>query len=67
MSRRNAKFATIHDLQGHMSDCTLTKRDLEFIVRGLREMDKSNFTNRDVSDHDKLVKYLARLTYYKWQ
>lgn len=42
MSRRNAKFATIHDLQCHMSDCTLTKRDLEFIVRGLREMDKSN-------------------------
>lgn len=66
MSRRNAKFAVLHDLQCHMSDCTLTKRDLEFIVRGLREMDKSNFTNRDLSDHDKLVRYLARLTYYKW-
>ena len=49
-----------------MSDCTLTKRDLEFIVRGLREMDKSNFTNRDLLDHNKLVTYLARLTYYKW-
>lgn len=67
MSRRNAKFAVIHDLQCHTSDCTLTKRDLELIVRGLREMNKSNFTNRDLSDYDKLVKYLARLTYYKWQ
>lgn len=66
MSRRNAKFATIHDLQGHVSDCILTKRDLEFIIKGLREMDKSKFTNRDLSDHDKLVRYLARLTYYKW-
>ena len=65
MSIRNAKFATIHDLQCHISDCTLTKWDLEFIVRGLREMDKSNFTNRDLSDHTKLVTYLARLTYYK--
>lgn len=66
MSRRNAKFATIHDLQCHISDCTLTKRDLELIVRGLREMNKSSFTNRDLSDYDKLVKYLARLTYYKY-
>ena len=49
-----------------MSDCTLTKRDLELIVRGLREMDKSSFTNRDLSDYDQLVKYLARLTYYKY-
>lgn len=65
MSRRNAKFARIHDLQCHLSDCTLTKRDLEFIVRGLREMDKSNFTNRDLSDYDKLLKYLVRLAYSK--
>jgi hypothetical protein len=29
MSRRNAKFAVLHDLQCYLSDCTLTKRDLE--------------------------------------
>lgn len=65
MSRHNAKLAVIHDLQCRISDCTLTKRDLEFIVKGLREMDKSKFTERDLSECDKLVNYLARLTYYK--
>lgn len=32
MSRRNAKFAIIHDLQCHVSDCTLTKRDLARLI-----------------------------------
>lgn len=65
MSRRNAKFATIHDLQGHISDCTLTKRDLEFIVRGLRALDKSKFTERDLKEHEALTLYFSRLTYGK--
>ena len=65
MSRRNAKFATIHDLQCHMSDCTLNKRDLEFIVRGLRELDKSKFTERDLKEHDSLTLYFSHLTYGK--
>lgn len=65
MSRGNAKLATIHDLQGHISDCTLTKRDLEFIVRGLRTFDKSKFTERDLKKHESLTLYLSHLTYGK--
>lgn len=65
MSRRNAKYATIHDLQGKISDCTLTKRDLEFIVRGLRTLDKSNFTKRDLKEHESLTLYFSHLTYGK--
>lgn len=65
MSRRNAKFAIIHDLQGHISDCTLTKRDLEFIVRGLRTLDKSKFTERDLKEHESLTLYFSHLTYGK--
>lgn len=63
MSRRNAKFATIHDLQGRYSDVTLTKKDLALIVNGLRTMDKSSFTERDNSDYKKLLTYLSLLTF----
>lgn len=63
MSRRNAKFATIHDLQGRYSDVTLTKKDLTLIVTGLRTMDKSSFTERDNSDYKKLLTYLSLLTF----
>lgn len=63
MSRRNAKFATIHDLQGRYSDATLTKKDLTLIVNGLRTMDKSSFTERDNSDYKKLLTYLSLLTF----
>lgn len=65
MSRRNAKFATIHDLRGYISDCILTKRDLEFIVRGLRTLDKSKFTERDLKEHESLTLYFSHLTYGK--
>lgn len=65
MSRRNAKLAVIHDLQCHISDCTLTKRGLEFIVKGLREMDKSKFTERDLKEHELLILYFSHLTYGK--
>lgn len=65
MSRSKAKFATIHDLQGHISDCTLTKRDLEFIVRGLRTLDKSKFTKRALKEHESLTLYFSHLTYGK--
>lgn len=65
MSRSKAKFATIHDLQGHISDCTLTKRDLEFIVRGLRTLDKSTFTERELKEHELLTLYFSHLTYGK--
>ena len=63
MSRRNAKFATIHDLQGRYSDATLTKKDLTLIVTGLKTMDKSSFTKRDNSDYKKLLTYLSLLTF----
>lgn len=63
MSRRNAKFATIHDLQGRYSDATLTKKDLTLIVTGLIAMDKSSFTERDNSDYKKLLTYLSLLTF----
>ena len=63
MSRRNAKFATIHDLQGRYSDATLTKKDLTLIVTGLITMDKSSFTERDTNDYKKLLTYLSLLTF----
>lgn len=65
MSRRNAKLAILHDLQCHMSDCTLTKKDLEFIVRGLRTLDKSKFTERDLKELESLTLYFSHLTYGK--
>jgi hypothetical protein len=63
MSRRNAKFATIHDLQGRCSDAVLTKKDLTLIVNGLRTMDKSSFTKRDTNDYNKLLTYLSNLIF----
>ena len=65
MSRSKAKLATIHDLQCQVSNCTLTKRDLEFIVRGLRTLDKSKFTEREVKEHESLTLYFSHLTYGK--
>lgn len=63
MSRRNANFASIHDLRGYCSDAILTKKDLTLIVTALRNMDKTSFTKRDNSDYNKLVTYLTKLTY----
>jgi hypothetical protein len=63
MSRRNAKIATIHDLQGKYSDAILSKKDLTLIVNGLRTMDKSSFTERDANDYKKLLAYLSLLAF----
>ena len=63
MSQRNAKLAQIHDLRGFNSDCILTKKDLVWILKGLRSLDKSEFTERDYKEHEQLVNYLAHICY----
>ena len=63
MSKRNALLAQIHDLQGINSDFTLTKRDLVWILGGLRFLDKSDFTERDCKEHERLVNYLSHICY----
>lgn len=65
MSRRNAKLAVICDLQNKQPQCTLTKKNLEFIVKGLRALDKTNFTERDLKEYEVLTLYFSHLTYGK--
>jgi hypothetical protein len=65
MSRRNAKLAVIYDLQNKQPQCTLTKKNLEFIVKGLRALDNTNFTKRDLKEYEALTLYFSHLTYGK--
>lgn len=61
MSRRNAKFAMISDLQCKVGNSTLTKKDLDILVKALRQMDKSQFSKRDMIDYNNLLTYLSRI------
>ena len=61
MSKRNALLAQIHDLQGINPDARLTKKDLFWILQGLRSLDKSEFTERDYKEHERLVIHFAYL------
>lgn len=63
MSQKNAKLAQIHDLQNIISDATLTKQDLVWIIQGLRNLDRSEFTERDYNEYERLVNYFVKLTY----
>lgn len=63
MSQKNAKLAQIHDLQNIISDSTLTKRDLVWIIQGLRNLDRSEFTERDYKAYEQLINYFVKLTY----
>jgi hypothetical protein len=65
MSRRNAKLAIIHDLQCKQSDMTLTKRDLVIIINALRNIDTTNFTERDLREYYSLIRCLSHLAYTK--
>lgn len=61
MSRRNAKLARIKDLQCKHGEATLTKKDLQWMVDGLRLLDKTNFTERDTNEYNQLLQYLVNL------
>lgn len=63
MSQKNAKLAQIHDLQNIISDATLTKQDLVWIIQGLRNLDRSEFSQREYNDHEDLINYFVKLTY----
>lgn len=63
MSQKNAKLAQIHDLQNTISDVTLTKQDLVWIIQGLRNLDRSEFTERDYKKYEGLINYFVKLTY----
>ena len=63
MSRRNALLTQIHDLQGINPDSSLTKRDLVWILKGLRSLDRSNFTERDHKEYEQLVRYISCICY----
>ena len=63
MSKRNALLAQIHDLQGINPDSSLTKRDLVWILEGLRSLDRSNFTERDYKEYEQLVNYISHICY----
>ena len=63
MSKRNALLAQIHDLQGINPDSSLTKRDLVWILEGLRSLDRSKFTERDCKEYEQLVNYLSHICY----
>lgn len=63
MSQKNAKLAQIHDLQNTISDVTLTKQDLVWIIQGLRNLDRSEFTERDYKEYEQLINYFVKLTY----
>lgn len=63
MSQKNAKLAQIHDLQNTISDITLTKQDLVWIIQGLRNLDRSEFTERDSKEYEQLINYFVNLTY----
>ena len=65
MSKRNALLAQIHDLRGFNSDVTLTKKDLMWILKGLRSLDKSEFTERDNREFTNLEKYISHITFGK--
>lgn len=65
MSQRNAKLAQIHDLRGFNSDATLTKKDLVWILKGLRSLDKSEFTERDNKEFNSLENYISCITFSK--
>ena len=63
MSKRNALLAQIHDLRGINSDATLTKKDLVWILKGLRSLDRSEFTERDNREFNNLERYISHITY----
>lgn len=63
MSQKNTKLAQIHDLQNIISDTTLTKQDLVWIIQGLRNLDRSEFTERDYKEYEQLINYFVKLTY----
>ena len=63
MSQRNAKLAQIHDLRGINSDATLTKKDLVWLLKGLRSLDKSEFTERDHREFTNLERYISHIIY----
>lgn len=63
MSQKNTKLAQIHDLQNIISDVTLTKQDLVWIIQGLRNLDRSEFTERDYKEYEQLINYFVKLTY----
>ena len=63
MSQKNVKLAQIHDLQNIISDATLTKQDLVWIIQGLRNLDRSEFTERDYKEYEQLINYFVKLTY----
>jgi hypothetical protein len=63
MSKRNALLAQIHDLQGINPDARLTKRDLVWILQGLRSLDRSEFTERDYKEYERLVNYISHICY----
>lgn len=63
MSQKNVKLAQIHDLQNIISDATLTKQDLVWIIHGLRNLDRSEFTERDYNEYEQLINYFVKLTY----
>lgn len=63
MSHKNVKLAQIHDLQNIISDVTLTKQDLVWIIQGLRNLDRSEFSQREYNDYEQLINYFVKLTY----
>lgn len=63
MSQKNTKLVQIHDLQNIISDATLTKQDLVWIIQGLRNLDRSEFTERDYKEYEQLINYFVKLTY----
>lgn len=63
MSQKNTKLAQIHDLQNTISDVTLTKQDLVWIIQGLINLDRSEFTERDYKEYEQLINYFVKLTY----
>ena len=63
MSKRNALLAQIHDLQGINPDARLTKKDLFWILQGLRSLDRSEFTERDYKEYERLVNYISHICY----
>ena len=63
MSQKNTKLAQIHDLQNIISDVTLTKQDLVWIIQGLRNLDRSEFTEKDYKEYEQLINYFVKLTY----
>ena len=63
MSKRNALLTQIHDLQGINPDARLTKKDLFWILQGLRSLDRSEFTERDYKEYERLVNYISHICY----